>query len=140
MNWIQNLPVVSVTCNALTAILVLAAVVAIKKGYQRAHKALMVSALVSSAVFLTSYLIFHFANGILHYEGTGLMRILYFCVLIPHTILAVVLLPLIASSVVFALRGSSDRHRRLGPVTAFTWLYVSVTGVLLFSVFMPAVG
>jgi uncharacterized membrane protein YozB (DUF420 family) len=95
------------------------------------HRNLMLAAFGVSTVFLASYLDYHARVGSVPFWGTGWLRTLYFWVLIPHTILAAVMVPLILTTLVLALRGRLDRHRAWARWTLPIWLYVSVTGVLI---------
>jgi len=93
---------------------------------------LMVTAFASSAIFLVGYLSYHFVHGDTHYTGTGAIRAVYFALLISHIVLSLSVVPLALSSFYFAFTRSFARHRRLNRVFLPIWLYVSVTGVLIF--------
>jgi uncharacterized membrane protein YozB (DUF420 family) len=97
-----------------------------------AHRNLMLAALAVSAVFLASYLHYHHRVGSVPYNGTGALRALYFAVLVPHVVLAALMVPMIAVTLVHALRGRLERHRRWARWTLPVWLYVSVTGVVVY--------
>lgn len=99
---------------------------------ERLHKCFMLAAVSVSALFLVSYLDYHAAVGSVPYTGTGWLRTLYFLVLVPHVVLAAVMVPPILMLLVHAARGRLDRHRRLARWTLPVWLYVSVTGVLVY--------
>jgi len=99
---------------------------------ERLHKALMISAVVVSAVFLASYLDYHNTVGSVPFWGEGLIRTVYFVVLIPHIVLAAVMVPMIVTMLVHAFRGRLEKHRRLARWTLPIWLYVSVTGVVVY--------
>ena len=86
----------------------------------------------SSALFLTSYLVYHAQVGSVRFQGRGPVRTVYFTILLTHTVLAVTIVPLVAVTVVPALRGRFDRHRRLARITLPVWAYVSVTGVVIY--------
>ena len=92
----------------------------------------MLSAAAVSAVFLASYLYYHFHAGTTPFQGQGWLRTLYFTILISHTILAAIVLPLVIATFTFALRGRLDRHRKLARWTLPIWLYVSITGVVIY--------
>ncbi len=92
----------------------------------------MVAALVSSALFLTSYLVYHFQVGSVPFTGQGALRTLYFAILVSHTILAVTIVPLVGTTVRRALRERFDAHRRIARITLPLWGYVSVTGVVIY--------
>lgn len=125
------LPVVNAGLNTLSATLLCAGYAAIRRGSVRVHRLCMGSALVSSALFLCCYLIYHYTHGDTKYAGTHL-RALYFVVLISHIVLSAAVPPLALTTVYLALRGSFVRHKRLARITLPLWLYVSVTGVIIY--------
>jgi putative membrane protein len=125
------LPAVNAGLNTLSATLLCAGYGAIRRGAARVHKLCMGSALVSSALFLACYLIYHYAHGDTKFAGTRL-RALYFVVLISHIVLSCAVPPLALTTVYLALRGSVARHKRLARVALPIWLYVSVTGVVIY--------
>ncbi len=92
----------------------------------------MLGALSSSAIFLTSYLVYHWSVGSVRFQGQGKVRTVYFAILLTHTVLAVAILPLIAITLSRALQQRFDAHRRLGRLTLPLWAYVSVTGVVVY--------
>jgi uncharacterized membrane protein YozB (DUF420 family) len=97
-----------------------------------AHRACQIAALVVSLLFLTSYLVYHYHHGATPFPGTGLVRPIYFTILISHTILAIVIVPLVILTFYRAFRGDFIRHRRIARVTLPLWLYVSITGVIVY--------
>ena len=97
-----------------------------------AHRACQVSAFVVSLLFLTSYLIYHYHHGSTRFQGTGIVRPIYFTILTTHTILAIVIVPLIIITLYRALRRDFVRHRRIARITLPLWLYVSITGVIVY--------
>jgi uncharacterized membrane protein YozB (DUF420 family) len=97
-----------------------------------AHRAAMIAALVSSVAFLTSYVVYHYHVGSKPFEGVGIVRLVYFGILITHVVLAIVIVPLVAITVTRALRGRFARHRAIARWTLPLWLYVSVTGVVVY--------
>jgi len=97
-----------------------------------AHRAVMITALISSSLFLTSYLYYHWHVGSVHFQGQGWIRPLYFTILISHTFLAAVIVPMIIVTFSRALRERFDRHRAIARWTYPLWLYVSVTGVVVY--------
>lgn len=131
--WITRLPAVNASLNALGTILLLVGLGLIRSGRQRAHMICMVSALAVSTLFLTCYLVYH-ANigGGVPFQGTGLLRHAYFTVLISHVVLAAGVLPLILLTVTRAFRRRFDTHARIARVTYPIWLYVSITGVVVY--------
>jgi uncharacterized membrane protein YozB (DUF420 family) len=127
-------PTINATINALAAVLLWLGRKAILRGDPAAHKRLMFSALTASAVFLASYLLYHFLKQgvVTRYPHGGALKALYYVVLIPHTILAMVMVPFILAAVRYALIGRLDRHRALVRWVWPVWMYVSVTGVLVY--------
>ena len=129
---VTDLPVLNACLNATSAVLLATGYVLIRRGRRAAHKRVMLAALASSALFLTSYLVYHFHVGSVPFRGQGPVRTVYFTILITHTVLAVAIVPLVAMTLVPALRGLFDRHRRLARITLPLWAYVSVTGVVIY--------
>jgi uncharacterized membrane protein YozB (DUF420 family) len=129
---ISSLPALNASLNAVCTVLLLAGYSFIRRGKILAHKACMVSAFVCSAVFLGFYLYFHFHAGIIRFGGHGWIRPVYFTLLISHTILAAVIVPLILITLTRAFRKRFDRHRAIARWTFPLWLYVSVTGVVIY--------
>jgi len=132
MDIIPYLPPLQATLNSISACLIVAAYYFIRSGNKRAHKSCMVSALVVSTLFLISYLYYHNHVGYMPFSGQGLIRPVYFLILSSHIILAVVILPMIILTVTFALRDRITLHQRITRWTLPLWLYVSVTGVLIY--------
>jgi uncharacterized membrane protein YozB (DUF420 family) len=104
----------------------------ISKGSVTAHKVIMITAVVTSTLFLISYLYYHFHVGSVHFQGTGWSRPVYFTILISHVTLAVVIVPMVMITLTRALRERFDKHRAIARWTFPLWLYVSVTGVLVY--------
>lgn len=129
---ISSLPAVNAFLNALTAVLLVAGWRFILRKNIEAHKKTMLSACVTSSLFLAFYLYYHAHHGATRFPGTGWARATYFTILISHTILAVIQLPMIITVLIFAFRDRLDRHRRLARWTLPIWLYVSVTGVVIY--------
>lgn len=129
---VTDLPALNACLNATSAVLLATGYVLIRRGRRDAHKRVMLAALASSALFLTSYLAYHAQVGSVRFRGQGPVRTAYFTILLTHTVLAVVIVPLVAMTLVPALRGRFDRHRRLARLTLPLWAYVSVTGVVIY--------
>ncbi len=125
-------PPLNAALNATAAVLLAAGFGFIRAKRIAAHKACMLTAVVVSALFLASYLYYHYQAGSTPFQGQGFVRTLYFTILISHTILATVILPLVIITVTFALRGQIERHRRIARWTLPLWFYVSVTGVVIY--------
>jgi putative membrane protein len=129
---ITFLPALNACLNALSATLLSVGYLCIRSKKVLAHKICMISALLCTGLFLTSYLYYHFHAGATPFPGTGSLRIFYFTVLISHTILAVAIVPLIIITLIRAFRGKFERHAKIARWTLPLWLYVSVTGVLIY--------
>ena len=127
-------PAVNASLNALSGILLLSGFVQMKRGRIQAHKRLMIAACVTSLVFLASYITYHTLRGgvVTRFTGTGSIRTLYLSILISHTILAVTIVPLAILSVRNGLKMRVPQHRRVARWTFPLWMYVSVTGVLVY--------
>ena len=130
--YLSYLPLANSIFNSLSAFSLIAGYLAIRKRKRELHSKFMLSALTFSFLFLVSYLIYHTFHGDTFYEGEGLMRIFYFFILISHIILSAVVLPMILTTVYFAATGNFTRHPKIARVTLPLWLYVSVTGVIVY--------
>lgn len=119
-------------CNAISGVLLIAGFVFIRRGQVAQHKACMLSAFAVSVAFLAIYLWRHFAVGITYFHGSGWMRGTYFFVLGTHTPLAVLILPLAIVTLTLALSGRFPLHRRWARWTLPIWIYVSITGVIVY--------
>jgi uncharacterized membrane protein YozB (DUF420 family) len=137
---ISDLPALNATLNATSAVLLSAGYICIRRGRRRAHAAFMLTALLSSALFLVSYLTYHYHVGSVPYRGGGWTRPLYFTILISHTILAAAVVPLALVTVARAARRRFDRHVAIARYTLPVWLYVSVTGVVIYMMLYGAPG
>jgi len=126
------LPPTNAVLNATSALLLLAGLAFIKQGRREAHRLCMIAALAVSSLFLVGYLTYHFQAGTTHYSGTGPVRTLYLSILATHTVLAITVPPLAITTLVRALQERFDRHRRIARITFPIWLYVSVTGVVVY--------
>lgn len=141
MDIIKLLPTWNAFLNGLSGILLVAGYVQMRKQNIGAHKRLMVSAFFVSILFLASYLYYHYNVGSIPFTGQGWMRPVYFAILISHTLLAASVPFLAVITLVRAFRGEFDRHRRIARWTFPIWVYVSVTGVIVYLmlyVFYPA--
>ena len=126
------MPALNACLNAASALLLTAGFVFIRRGRRAAHRACMLSAVTTSTLFLISYLTYHAQVGSIPFRGTGWMRPLYFGILISHSILAVAILPLVTITLTRALRERFTLHARIARYTLPLWLYVSVTGVIVY--------
>lgn len=134
------MPAVNACLNAAAAALLVAGWVAIRRKNVRVHRYLMVSAFAASTVFLVGYVLYHYAAGDTPYQGQGPIRYVYFFVLITHVILSMAVVPMALAAFYFAFRRRFDRHRRVTRILAPIWLYVSVTGVVIFFMLRGAGG
>ena len=129
---ISALPHLNATLNATATVLLVTGWLLIKRRRIAQHRRVMISAVITSALFLTSYVIYHANAGSRPFPGTGAIRTLYFAILIPHVILAAAVLPPILITVTRGLRRDDARHRKIARWTLPVWLYVSVTGVIVY--------
>ena len=123
---------VNAILNGTSAALLVCGYAAIRSGKMAIHKVLMISAFFVSTVFFISYLVYHYRVGHVVFHGQGWIRPVYFAILISHTILAVVIVPLVLLTLTRAWKAQWTRHRRLARWTLPLWLYVSVTGVVVY--------
>jgi len=129
---VHPLATTNAVLNTVATVLLAAGWVLIRRGHVAAHRAAMVAAFVTSAVFLACYLTYHYLVGHVPFRGQGGIRPVYFAILISHILLAVAV-PVLALRMFFlAWKGRFDAHRRLGRITLPIWLYVSVTGVVIY--------
>ena len=129
---ISNLPALNATLNAVSAVFLTAGYILIRRGRRGLHKKCMLAALGASSAFLTSYLIYHANTGSRPFPGHGPIRIVYFGILISHVFLAATILPLALTTTARGLRAQYGRHVKIARWTLPVWLYVSVTGVVIY--------
>lgn len=129
---VDFLPVVNATLNGVAAVLLLSGYIAIKRGQRELHRDLMVSALAVSTAFLVCYLFYHYHAGSKRFPDLGWIKTLYLVLLVPHIILAAAMVPMILKTFWHAWREEWDHHRKIARVTFPIWIYVSVTGVLIY--------
>ena len=130
--WTEQLPAVNATLNATAAVLLVWGYTLIRRGKRETHRRVMISACLVSTLFLVCYLVYHAQVGSVPYRGTGPLRSVYFTILITHTILAVTVPFLAGISLWRGLTGNFARHRQIARWTLPIWLYVSVTGVVVY--------
>ena len=130
--WTLWLPHLNASLNATTATLLVAGWISIKKGRTLSHIRFMSLAVAASALFLLSYCTYHYHHGHTTFGGTGWIRYVYFPLLISHILLSIIQVPLIGFTLLFALKKRYSKHKRVARWTLPIWLYVSVTGVLVF--------
>ena len=126
------LPTLNATLNGVSALLLVGGFLCIRRRKVGAHRACMLSACFTSALFLASYLVYHYHVGSVRFAGQGWVRPAYFTILFSHTVLAAAVVPLVLLTLGRALRGHFDRHARIARFTLPIWLYVSVTGVIVY--------
>ena len=128
----SQLPALNAALNAACAALLTAGFLCIRRGKIAAHRAFMTAAFCVSVLFLISYLTYHFLHGSTRFAGTGSVRGLYFTILISHTVLAAAIVPLVLRTLFLARRNRIPEHKRLARWTLPLWMYVSVTGVIVY--------
>ena len=126
------LPAVNASLNALCAFLLITGYILIRAGRWRQHRAVMIAAFCTSVLFLISYLTYHAHAGSKHFPGQGWIRPVYFSILLTHTVLAAAIVPLVLITLSRGLKARYDRHRAIARWTLPIWLYVSVTGVVVY--------
>ncbi len=129
---VADLPALNATLNAISAVLLTTGWILIRSGRIEAHKRCMIAAFATSALFLISYVTYHAQVGSKPFLGTGMIRTIYFSILIPHVILATAVLPLAIVTLLRGLRRHDEAHRRIARWTMPIWLFVSVTGVIVY--------
>jgi putative membrane protein len=129
---LRFMPAVNATFNALAACLLTAGWLAIRRGARVVHKYLMVSAFASSSLFLVGYLVYHWAHGDTKFGGHGAIKAIYLLILATHVLLSMAIVPMCLGSFYFAWQKRFPTHRKIGRVLLPIWLYVSVTGVVIF--------
>jgi len=130
--YVSWLPHLNACLNTTSALLLFTGYKFIRARNVVAHRACQIAALVISILFLASYLTYHFNHGATRFQGTGLSRPIYFTILTTHTILAMVIVPLVTVTFYRAFRGDFVRHRKIARITLPLWLYVSITGVIVY--------
>jgi uncharacterized membrane protein YozB (DUF420 family) len=129
---VRDLPALNAALNATSAVLLVVGFWLVRRGRLQAHRRAMLAAVGSSTLFLVSYLVYHAQVGSVRFQGRGAVRVLYFAILLTHTVLAAAIVPLVLVTLARALRGRFELHRRLARVTFPLWAYVSVTGVVIY--------
>jgi len=131
------LPPVYASINGITALLLVLAVMAIKKGNRVLHERLIKTCLLLSVGFLLMYVLYHMTTESTTYGGVGAIRYVYFIILISHILLSIIIIPFVLFTYVRAISGSFDRHKALARYTFPMWLYVAVTGVIVYLMISP---
>jgi putative membrane protein len=131
------LPPIYATINGITALVLVAGVLAIKNGKRTLHKRLMTSAIALSVAFLVMYVAYHMTTDSTKFGGQGSIRIVYFFILISHILLSIAVIPLVLITYVRALAERFDRHKKIARITFPIWLYVAVAGVVVYLMISP---
>ncbi len=129
---VYDLPAINASLNAVATILLGSGYVAIKRGNKELHKKLMISALLVSAAFLACYLVYHYHAGSKPFPDLGWIKTVYLLILVPHIILAAVMVPMILKTFWHAFRGEWESHKKIARWTFPIWMYVSLTGVVIY--------
>src|SRR5690554_725899 len=131
------LPPIYATINGITAILLVIAVYQIRNGNRKTHERLMKTAILCSVVFLVLYMIYHMTSDSTPYEGEGFLKYVYYFVLISHILLSIVVVPFVLITYFRAISGQFYKHRKIARITFPLWLYVAVSGVLVYVMISP---
>ncbi|WP_166920660.1 DUF420 domain-containing protein [Flavobacterium poyangense] len=131
------LPPIYATTNGITAIVLVLAVFAIKNGNQKLHKGLMTFAIALSVAFLVMYVAYHMTSDSTKFGGEGTIRYVYFFILVTHILLSIAIIPLVLITYVRALAKRFDKHKKIAKITFPLWLYVAVTGVVVYLMISP---
>lgn len=131
------LPPIYASTNGLTAILLIAALIAIKNGHRGLHEKLMQTALFFSAAFLVMYVAYHITSDSTPYLGDGIMKYVYYTILISHILLSIFVIPLVLFTYLRALLGKFEQHKQLARITFPLWLYVAISGVIVYLMISP---
>lgn len=134
---LRFLPPIYATVNGLTAVVLVTAVWAVKNGKRKLHENLMKFAIALSVSFLVMYVAYHMTTENTEFGGTGAIRAVYLIILISHILLSVIIIPFVLVTYVRALAGSFERHKKIARITYPLWLYVAVTGVIVYLMISP---
>ncbi len=131
------LPPIYASINGLTAVLLIAAVIAIKKGNRKLHEQLNTTAILCSAIFLVMYVAYHMTSDSTKFGGEGLVKYVYLFILITHILLSIVIIPFVLITYLRAKLGNFQEHKKIAKITFPLWLYVAVTGVIVYLMISP---
>ena len=131
------LPPIYATINALTAIILIISVIQIKKGNRKNHEFLMKTAILLSLVFLLLYIAYHMTSDSTKYGGDGIVKSLYYFILITHIMLSITVIPFVLITYVRAITGKFEKHKSIARITFPLWLYVAITGVIVYVMISP---
>ncbi len=129
---LRFMPAVNASLNATSAVLITTGLVFIKRGNPQVHRVMMVGAVTASALFLVGYILYHAAHGDTKYAGEGVMRTVYLTVLASHVVLSIPIVPMVLTTIYFAIKKRHASHKKIAKWTYPIWLYVSVTGVVVY--------
>jgi uncharacterized membrane protein YozB (DUF420 family) len=129
---VSDLPAVNATLNSISALLLVTGWILIKRGRIAQHRAVMIAAVSTSALFLISYLVYHAQVGSVRFTKQGTIRTIYFTILLTHTVLAAAIVPMVLVTLSRGLSARYDKHRRIARWTMPLWIYVSITGVVVY--------
>ena len=131
------LPPIYATLNALTALALIFAVIAIKKGNRKLHERLMKCAVMLSVAFLVMYVAYHMTSDSTKYGGQGVLAYVYYFILLTHILLSIIIIPFVLVTYVRAITNNIERHKKIAKITFPLWLYVAVTGVIVYIMISP---
>jgi putative membrane protein len=131
------LPPIYATINGLTAVLLIAAVLAIKKGNRKLHEQLNTTAILCSALFLLMYIAYHMTSESTKFGGEGVIKYIYYFILITHILLSIIVIPFVLITFVRARLGKFTKHKKIAKITFPLWLYVAITGVIVYLMISP---
>lgn len=131
------LPPIYATINALTAVLLVVAVIQVKKGNRKTHEKLMKTAIALSVLFLVMYIAYHMTSDPTPYGGEGVLKIVYYFVLISHIILSIAVIPFVLITYFRGINGEFKQHKKIAKITFPLWLYVAITGVIVYLMISP---
>jgi putative membrane protein len=131
------LPPIYASINGLTAIVLIAAVIAIKKGNKKLHERLNTFAIICSLAFLLMYILYHMTSDSTKFEGEGAIKFVYYFILVTHVILSIIVIPFVLTTYMRAKLGNFPQHKKIAKITFPLWLYVAVTGVVVYLMISP---
>jgi len=131
------LPPIYATINGITAITLIAAVVAIKRGNKKLHEQLNTFAIACSLAFLLMYIAYHITSDSTKFGGEGVVKYVYYFILISHILLSIIIIPLVLTTYMYAKLGDFERHKKIAKKTFPLWLYVAITGVVIYIMISP---
>jgi putative membrane protein len=131
------LPPIYATINALTAVILIISVIQIKKGNRKNHEFLMKTAILLSLLFLLLYIAYHMTSDSTKYGGDGILKYLYYFILITHIMLSITVIPFVLITYVRAITGKFEKHKKIARITFPLWLYVAITGVIVYVMISP---